>query len=303
MLDTIKGLHLELTNHCTLKCPYCSRTTFLETFKHKNWTNKQIDLQDLQNFIDIDMSGKLFLLCGNDGDPIYYDQLFELARWIKDNNGLIQIHTNGSYRKQDWWSELAETLTADDTITFGIDGMPDNFTQHRINADWSSMLVGIKTMVASPAKVIWKYIPFSYNLDSLEPARQLSQDLGFDSFELLYSDRWRSDNDPLKPAIDNPGSRYEKIVEWKQGKGKDIEIDPLCKTTHEEHFITADGYYTPCCNTANYKFYYSSDFYKNRKDYAISTTRLTTVLSKLADFYDTIEAVKPKFCSFNCPKL
>ena len=301
MLDTIKGLHLELTNICTLKCPRCSRTTFLETFKNKNWINKQINLQDLQNFIDIDIHGKLFNLCGNDGDPIYYDQLFELVRWVKSNNGLIQISTNGSYKTQDWWSELAGLLTADDKIIFAIDGMPNNFTQYRINADWESMLVGIETMVASEAKVEWQYIPFSYNIDSIEPARQLSQELGFDFFNVLYSDRWESDNDPFKPAIDEQGPRYEKIVDWRQGKN--VEIDPQCKTTHADHFITADGYYTPCCYSANYKFFYSSDFYKNRKDYKISTTTLTTVLSKLADFYNTIETVKPKFCSFNCPRL
>ena len=300
MLDSIKGLHIEPTNICTLKCPRCSRTTFLDKFKSKNWSNKQLDLKELQNFVDIDIQGKIFNLCGNDGDPIYYDQLFELIEWVKSNNGLVQIHTNGSYKDQVWWSELAELLTVDDKITFAIDGTPENFTKYRINANWTSILVGIEAMVSSKVKVEWKYIPFSYNIDSIETARQLSQDLGFDLFTIYHSDRWDSDNDPYKPNIDDQGPRYERIVDWRQGKN--VKIDAQCKSSHKEHYITADGYYTPCCYSANYQFFYSSDFYKNRKDYKISNTTLTKVLTNLADFYATIETVKPKYCSFNCPK-
>ena len=39
MLDQLQGLHIEPTNMCTLKCPRCSRTEFIETFKPKDWDN------------------------------------------------------------------------------------------------------------------------------------------------------------------------------------------------------------------------------------------------------------------------
>jgi hypothetical protein len=48
MLDTLKGFHIEPTNICTLKCPRCARTKFIEKFPQK-WKNSNLDLQDLQD--------------------------------------------------------------------------------------------------------------------------------------------------------------------------------------------------------------------------------------------------------------
>ena len=85
MLDTLKGFHIEPTNICTLKCPRCSRTKFIDKFPNK-WKNQELNLDQLINFIDIPIQNKLFRLCGDYGDPIYYSRLFDLVKWIKTNN-------------------------------------------------------------------------------------------------------------------------------------------------------------------------------------------------------------------------
>ena len=43
MLDNITGFTIEPTNICTLKCPKCSRTQFIEQFP-RQWKNKQLNL-------------------------------------------------------------------------------------------------------------------------------------------------------------------------------------------------------------------------------------------------------------------
>ena len=43
MLDSITGFHLEPTNICTLKCPRCPRTNFLEQFGTQKWNNLNLD--------------------------------------------------------------------------------------------------------------------------------------------------------------------------------------------------------------------------------------------------------------------
>ena len=63
MLDSLKGFHIEPTNICTLKCPGCSRTQFINMFP-KKWKNNQLNLDHLKKFIDIDISNKVFDLCG-----------------------------------------------------------------------------------------------------------------------------------------------------------------------------------------------------------------------------------------------
>ena len=295
----IKGLHIELTNKCTLKCPRCSRTQFIEQFP-KKWTNTDINFKDLLEFIDIDITGLTMKLCGNYGDPIYYDELIELIRELKKRKANIELSTNGSYKSQEWWHQLAGVLTDSDRVIFGIDGVPENFTKYRVNADWSSMLTGITEMILSEAQVVWQYILFSYNLDTVEQARQLAEKLGFDHFETAESVRWDNKDDWLMPKSN---SVSDKKVMWKGNK--DLEIDALCKNNQKEHYISADGYYSPCCFIAEHNFYYKTDFYKKRDRYAIKNNTLSKILTSAdtVSFYNSIEQEQPSVCTFNCPKV
>jgi len=300
MLESIKGFHIEPTNICTLKCPQCSRTKFNKQFP-KKLKNKQLDLDSLKKFIDVDITNKLFNLCGGYGDPIYYDSLFELVDWIKDNNGVISLSTNGSYKTKDWWNTLASKLSVNDTIIFGIDGVPENFTQYRINADWDSIRVGIEQVVGK-VTTVWQYIPFRFNQTSVDSARALSTELGINSFFVLNSDRWDNESEYLQPNSIYMGSKTSSKITW-HNKHNDIAVDPRCTKHNDQHYITADGYYAPCCFVGDHRFYYSSEFYKNKEIYNISNTTLTKVLSTTNNFYQTLEEQKLKVCTFNCPKL
>lgn len=299
MFDNLKGLHIELTNLCTLKCPRCSRTEFIKQFPNK-WTNKNLDLENLKRFLNIDLNNKLVYLCGNYGDTIYYDRLFEAVEYFKQQGARLKIATNGSYRKKEWWEELASLLTADDEVVFAIDGLPENFTTYRINADWTSIKVGIEVIKNSPAKMSWQYILFSFNEHLVDQAKALSEDLGFDNFFVMQSDRWDHGSELLTPS-NAIAKLNEAKINWKIGNTT-TEIDPLC-SNNSQHFISADGFYTPCCWSAEHRWYYKTDFYKDREKYDISKTTLQEVLVSLKDFYSTIKDAKLAYCTFNCPKL
>jgi MoaA/NifB/PqqE/SkfB family radical SAM enzyme len=294
MLDNISGFHLEPTNICTLKCPRCSRTKFIEQFPNK-WSNKQLNLDDLKKFLDIDLTKKLFRLNGNNGDPIYYDQLFELVEWIKTQGADVQITTNGSYRTIEWWETLGSLLTETDTVMFSIDGTPDNFTNYRVNADWKSMATGINIITKSPAKTIWKYISFSYNVTDVETVQKLSQELGFDEFYLVHSDRWDSESDWLKPD-GLKGPREDAIIKWH--RKEKLDLNPKCKN-NKEHYISSDGFYIPCCFIGDFRFYYRSEFYKNQDNYDISKTTITQILHR-TKFIPNSDL---EYCAFNCPQI
>lgn len=298
MLESIKGFHIEPTNICTLKCPRCSRTKFIEQFPNK-WKNQQLDLDHLINFVDIPITDMMFRLCGDYGDPIYYDKLFDLVKWVKSNHGQISLHTNGSYKTSDWWKELCNYLDKKDVVVFAIDGIPDNFTNYRINADWESIRNGIE-ICSQHVYTIWQYIPFSYNIEYIEQAKQLSKTLGVKEFLLQPSSRWESENDPYRPVTDFT-IRNDKEIKFK----KDIkahDISPRCKLTNTDHFITASGHYAPCCHIPNHNFYYKTEFYKNKNTYDISKTTLTQVLEQTRNFYNSLEDTKPIYCIYNCPK-
>jgi MoaA/NifB/PqqE/SkfB family radical SAM enzyme len=297
----IEGFHLELTNICTLKCPGCARTNFIDRFPAK-WKNYSINLQDLKNFLDIDISGINFLLCGVYGDPIYHPQFFEVCEWLKVNNANIQVTTNGSYRNEEWWKKLASILDKNDNITWSIDGLPDNFTEYRINGDWNSIETGIKTITRTNIKTSWKYIVFKYNQYDIDDAKKLSQDLNIDNFKIHYSDRWNNDTDHYKPDELFISQTYKNKIDYKNNIVSK-NIDAKCLKNNSEHFISASGHYVPCCYIADHRFYFKTQWGKNKNSYAITENTISSLLQKkdVTDFYQGLSTDNfPTACSFNC---
>ena len=300
-INNIKGFHLELTNIRTLKCPACARTKFINQFPSK-WKNYSLNLEDLKNFLDIDLTGIEFDLCGVSGDPIYYSQLFELCEWLKSNNANIIITTNGSYKSKEWWEKLATILDSNDKIYWSIDGLPENFTQYRINGDWESIETGIKVITATKIQTFWKYIVFKYNQDNIDEARKLSQDLNIANFEIRLSDRWNGNDDPYMPAESYTKNFYENKKNVKNGFVP-TDIDPSCLNNNSEHFISADGNYVPCCFIADYRFYYKTQWGKDKNSYKINKNTISSLLQTddIQSFYSglTNNNYTP-VCSFNC---
>ena len=253
MIPPIQGIHLEPTNICTLKCPGCSRTQFIEQWP-QHWHNHSLDRSALMKFLDIDLSGLQVIMCGNYGDPIYHPDLTGLVRDLKHRGiAMLDLTTNGSHRKQSWWQEFTDELSENDLVTFSIDGIPENFTQYRINGDWPTIQDAIKQCVKSPCKTAWKFIPFSYNENDIEQARQLSRDLGIDNFEVSYSDRFDDVTKHLKPSDPHVGIRLDARQNWKKSMPTK-NIVPRCENG-TMHFISATGHYTPCCYSIDYRFY------------------------------------------------
>jgi wyosine [tRNA(Phe)-imidazoG37] synthetase (radical SAM superfamily) len=249
-------------------------------------------------FLDIDLSGINITLCGNYGDPIYHPDLPGLVHDFKQRGSTINIVTNGSYRKSHWWKELLQELSELDSIVFSIDGVPENFTQYRINGDWATIQDAINECAKSPCKTVWKFIPFSYNESNIEQARQLSQDLGIDQFEISPSSRFDEQTMHLKPSDGQIGIQWHSQQTWKQT----ITANKVIAKCHngQEHFISADGHYMSCCYVGDHRFYYKTEFGKNRKQYKIEDTTLSEILDRtqVAEFYNTL--ADQAVCQYNC---
>ena len=300
MTDKVTGFHIEPTNICTLKCAGCPRTQFIKQWP-QHWRNHSLDIDAVLKFLDIDLTGKKIALCGNYGDPIYHPDFINFVAKLKQAGTELLITTNGSYRTETWWKELTQLLDHNDTVRFSIDGTPDNFLQYRKNADWHSIHTGIKICVASDCKTVWKYIPFSYNQDSIETAKKLSEQLGFDNFLVECSDRYDDSTAHLLPdSQDLIKSLYTNKKNWKEHNVV-LPVDPRCKSGGT-HYITADGHYTPCCDTADHRFYYKTQFGKNKKDYDITQHTFSQLLAdtNTLKFYQTLD--QQSVCQFSCPK-
>lgn len=253
-------------------------------------------------FLDIDIDGLTINLCGNYGDPIYHPDLIGLVKAIKKRKGLVSIDTNGSYKQESWWDELCLSLDENDQIKFGVDGLPDSFTKYRINADWQSIELGMKTCSKHSVKAVWKFIPFSFNQHEIDDARSLSQEIGLDEFLVVPSDRYDEQTEHFIPVESLVGVRKQVRD---SGKSNNIqEIAPKCNSG-KEHFISATGHYSPCCFVSDHRFFYKTQFGKMQKDYDIKTRTFSEIIadSNTAQFYEYISTDPHKVCQFNCPKI
>jgi len=301
MIPKIQAFHVEATNICTLKCSGCARTRFIEKWP-QHWKNHSLDTEQLLAFLDVDVSGVKFDLCGNYGDPIYHPRFHHLIGEIKNRGGLISITTNGSHKSRQWWQGTCDLLTEDDNVIFSIDGLPENFTLYRENGDWPSIKQAIEICVQAKVKTSWKYIPFRYNQEDIDTARALSNAFGIDAFEISPSDRFDEQTQHLMPDVSKLGTRFQSQQALKQNIAQ--KVDPKCHGGNQ-HFITATGHYVPCCYLADHRVYYKNIFGKNLKLFDIRTTTLTQILdrSEVVKFYANIEHDPIPACQYNCPKL
>ena len=295
----ITGIHIEPTNICTLKCPGCARTRVIKQWP-QHWKNHSINIADVVKFLDIDLKNKKIILCGNYGDPIYHPNLFDLINQLKQRGCFVSIVTNGSYKTAEWWHKLVTVLDSTDTVTFSVDGLPANFTNYRINADWTSIQQAMQICVKSAARTVWKFIPFAYNINDINSVKQLSESMGIDLFQLEKSDRFDEITAEFKPAAEFIQVRYQAQQDWKLNKSQTV-LTPRC-ADGREHFISADGYYMPCCFIGDHRFYYKTQFGKNKRQYKISDTTLSQILDQSAtiEFYNNL--TQQPVCQYSCPK-
>ena len=295
----IQALHIEPTNICTLECAGCARTRFIQQWP-QHWRNHSLDTAVLMKFLDINLTNVPVLFCGNYGDPIYHPDFVSMIQAFKQRGSQIKIITNGSHKKSKWWQELTSWLDKNDQVVFSVDGIPENFTQYRKNADWPSIQAAMSICAQARCMTTWKFIPFLFNQTDIDQARTTSQSLGIDHFEICTSDRFDEQTEYLIPTSDLLGARYNDQQAWKNNN-RSRGVDAKC-ATGTEHYITADGYYSPCCYVADHRFYYKTEFGKNKKAYNINHTSLTSIMDQqlVVDFYQTLDSIPA--CQFNCPK-
>ena len=283
---------LEPTSRCTLACPRCARTDLLDTFGKQALTIADLNPEHIASFFDVAI--EYFYLGGTYGDPIIHPSLDELVASCKLHAPRIVINTSGSGRSTQWWEQFIESLDDTDTVEFAIDGLPENFTKYRVNANWDQIESAIK-ICAGRVNTIWKYIPFSFNEDDVDTAKKLSIDLGINQFNIEPSDRWLKD-DWLKPK------NFTGLKEVTKENYHLVEtITPKC-ANYRNQYISAQGHFLPCCFVHDYRFYYKSEWWKNRYQYDISKTTFSECIRHFDEFYSTINKVKPDYCVYNCGK-
>lgn len=253
---THKSLHIEPTTRCVLACPACPRTTWKNIF-NRPVVKSDLDVDLLEKFLDCELGKQVthFYLCGDYGDPIYYPDLLKLINRFRHRVSFT-IVTNGSRQPEQFWQNLADVMTENDSIIFSIDGLEDTNHLYRINSDWNSIMQGLDIMAKSPAKIHWKTIVFSFNYNKLTEIKNFAESKG----ATFHSEKTHRYGDQ---SLVPPDSYVENNHLYREEfNNQSFEIEPRCEK--DAKVITADGSLHPCDWIRNPQTFYKSQLWKQK---------------------------------------
>lgn len=282
--NTIKHVHLELSNICNLRCPNCPRN---HNDKVLPWLNQtQLTLDSIKTIFDHDMIKQLgsILMCGNFGDPLACNDVVDIVEYFThvNPNISITIHTNGSLRSVNVWSELANVMNNHSKVVFSIDGLEDTNHIYRRGSNWQKLMQNIEAFVSDGGNAVWEYLIFKHNKHQVDDAKELSKNLGMTDFivkqphgfdndgamyvktpsgdvEYIIYEQHASEKTDYKNLI--PVHTIEQTHEWYTNKEyvekfqsmwieeadcKDHNVSCIAKS-NQEIYIDAHGNVHPCC--------------------------------------------------------
>ena len=202
-VSDITTIDIETINNCNARCPLCLRGSGMRTNDSLDWnqviTNTPLELW--QNLKNINFNGTT-------GDNLMNANIESIVRWCTENTTAnINIHTNGSLRAVDWWQKFGSMLQSHShKVVFGIDGLEDTHSIYRIGTDYSKVIENARAFIIGGGHAEWQFIVFEHNAHQIDQAKQLSHDLGFARFFVLYQDRFTE-------SADIPVRRYDQSFE------------------------------------------------------------------------------------------
>ena len=250
----IRSIHLETTEICQAICPMCARNDVDDG----NLT-AQITLEQFKKWVPIDFIKTLEMvsMCGTLGDPIMAKVCYEIFEYIRKHNNtvILELHTNGSARTEQWWRKLASQHVR---VIFGIDGLKDTHHLYRVNTNWSKIISNAKAFIEAGGHATWDMIVFLHNQHQIDDCYQLSLDLGFKEFHPFHTDRF---GDRKNFKVWDKNKKFTHVIEpstvpikfYKKNDGlvtdqvdEFVSID--CKVLKERAiYISANGNLAPCC--------------------------------------------------------
>ena len=177
-------INIDFSNKCILQCVYCQRQ--LPDSKNKIHTSRDMPFDDFQKILQVYSS---ISLCGQISDPIYHPHFLKYLRYASDNNIKININTNGSGKKKQFWKE-AFSIPYPIRWIFGIDGLDQKTCNlHRIGQNFHQSFKAMLLGSQSHHRIIWQFIPFQHNEHQIERAKDIAHKHNI-QFMILKSNRW-----------------------------------------------------------------------------------------------------------------
>lgn len=235
------SFHIELTNACVAKCPFCART--------KEWvpSHQELLIADIKEFFTISILHNTHYvnLCGAYGDPIYARDFLEIVGYFTSNGVRVLVSTNGYNNKAWFWEKLWGMKNT--KFTFWIDGTTQKtHGNYRKGTKLLQVLKNAKQFTSAWGNAVWQFLLFWNNEHQVWRARELSEQLWFNDFVVRDSRAY----DEGLPA---PKMSVKKLV---TEKNTPISSELSCEyEVRKEWYINAFWQVLPCCYLGDLEYH------------------------------------------------
>jgi len=262
---------LELTTHCNLRCPQCSRTdeknnlnpypfialTSVTLDQFKSWFSPE-DLRCV----------KYMHFSGTYGDPGMCKDLLPIVEYIISNSKTnVGINTNGTMRGEDFWWDIGSIGKERLRVIFDIDGInQDMHSTYRRGSDLEKVLSAVEAVSMTPAKVTVLTVLFKHNQDYLDQIQDMAQSRAFKQIDFDYVEGNQFQNSNVYKFQDEYGNeqQLEQVTRKDREQGLErfdrrvrdhrhtdiaTKYDSIeCLSLKNKNIkVTAGGQVSPCC--------------------------------------------------------
>lgn len=287
-----KSVDLDIGFRCALKCPKCSR----EADAPKDFQKYDMTLENFTKILD---TFETITFCGSQSDPIYHPKLLDFLDQCNSSNK-IQVKTNGYGKTEAWWNR-AITISKRIGVqwVFGVDGLPKDSHKYRVNQDGEAVFEVMKKLRSHGVDVVWQYIIFKYNEDTIEEASQLAAQYDI-PLRLRKSPIWDGPDDPYLPTNPNNYLTYGKNLDKK-------DYSPSCVSGELTPILTSYGFFLPCCRIERgegFEHFVEAGFFDDQLNISNVSDIISDIFNSKVwlDFFSTVETDPCKLCETKCNK-
>lgn len=222
------GINLDITTICTLQCPACFRQT--DSFPKIKHLYNEMSMSDYNKIVNY---FKRIEFCGTIGDPIFHKHFIEMLEIAYSKNVSVEIATSASHKSTEWYIQAFKAHKNAQWV-FGLDGLPSNSHNYRINQDGEKLFKIMTIAKEYGLDVEWQYLVFNYNENDIDTAKNLANDHGI-TLTIWKTKRHGKGLVPSTEHINNVSTNVNAK-----------SITPRCLNGRDLGH-SAMGYITPCC--------------------------------------------------------
>lgn len=237
-------LHIEPTTQCNARCPQCPRTDALNGDTRSDLPIIEWDPERLNTFLQAPAFRQVngILINGNYGDIVMHSSPLTFARVCKNNAANVQINTNGSGLKPDFWEELAQMGVV---VEFSIEGMSQKTHEiYRRNTNYKRILENAKAFIDAGGEAKWAMTVFRHNQHEVDECEEFAHYLGFQEFN-TRSDTSRFENGQTEYVW--RGEKHTLYAPEMAGGSLEQPCHIRRGATQTSLFLSADERVFPCC--------------------------------------------------------